>query len=174
MQNLLRSSSGLSWSLLPDSPLGPLRIIGDSAGLRRLEFSRQTADTPFADLPADCPRRDADFREVLRQLELYFRGQLRQFTLPVAPQGTAFQLQVWNQLQQVPWGTTASYGELAAAIGRPTACRAVGLANSRNPLPILIPCHRIIGSQRSLTGYSGGLDRKRLLLELEGVVIRGW
>lgn len=147
--------------------MGPLRLTGHSEALLRLEFSTQRDCLGFSALPADCQRSDAEFADAIRQLTLYFGGRLREFSLPLLPQGTAFQQKVWRQLQQVPWGTTASYGELAMAIGQPTACRAVGLANSRNPLPILIPCHRIIGRQRSLTGYNGGLDRKRVLLQLE-------
>lgn len=158
----------LSWAVLPESPVGPLRLIGNHTGLHRVEFSQQSSQACFSALPPDCILREADFRDALLQLKDYFRGHLRQFTVPLMPLGTVFQLKVWQQLQRVPWGTTASYGELAAAIGQPTASRAVGLANSRNPLPILIPCHRIIGHQRSLTGYNGGLDRKRILLQLEG------
>jgi len=158
----------VSWTILPDTPVGPLRLTGHGEGLLRLEFSTQIDRICFAPLPADCPRCDAEFAEAIRQLALYFAGRLREFTLRLSPRGTAFQQKVWQQLQQVPWGTTASYGELAKAIGQPTACRAVGLANSRNPHPILIPCHRIIGRKLSLTGYNGGLDRKRSLLQLEG------
>lgn len=158
----------VSWTILPDTPVGPLRLTGLGEGLLRLEFSTQIDRICFAPLPADCLRCDAEFADAIRQLTLYFAGRLREFTLRLLPRGTVFQQKVWQQLQQVPWGTTASYGELARAIGQPTACRAVGLANSRNPLPILIPCHRIIGRQRSLTGYNGGLDRKRVLLQLEG------
>ena len=158
----------LSWAMLPASPVGPLRLIGSRTGLHRLEFSARAGQAAFTALPANCIHRESDFCEALQQLEKFFRGHLRQFTVPLMPMGTAFQQKVWQQLLQVPWGATASYGEIATAIGQPTASRAVGLANSRNPLPILIPCHRIIGRQRSLTGYNGGLERKRILLQLEG------
>lgn len=164
----MHQPESVSWTVLPDTPVGPLRLTGHSAGLLRLEFSTQIDRIGFAPLPADCQRCDAEFADAIRQLTLYFAGRLREFSLRLSPRGTAFQQKVWLQLQRVPWGTTASYGELAKAIGQPTACRAVGLANSRNPLPILIPCHRIIGRQLSLTGYNGGLDRKRVLLQLEG------
>jgi len=158
----------LSWAILPESPVGPLRLIGTRTCLHRLEFSSRNGVAAFPALPIDCIHCESDFDEPLRQLGEFFSGQLRHFTVSLAPLGTVFQQKVWQQLQQVPWGTTASYGEIAAAIGQPTASRAVGLANSRNPLPILIPCHRIIGRQRSLTGYNGGLERKRILLQLEG------
>lgn len=106
-------------------------------------------------------------REAFRQLESYFAGELMVFDLPLNPQGTPFMRQVWQALRNVPYGRTASYKDIAAAVGRPKACRAVGLANNRNPLPIVIPCHRIIGSKGDLVGYGGGLDMKRRLLTLE-------
>ena len=101
------------------------------------------------------------------QLRAYFAGELREFELPLAPRGTAFQRQVWAAVSAVPYGSTATYSEIAAAVGRPDACRAVGAANGRNPLPVIVPCHRIIGAAGALTGYGGGLDRKRSLLDLE-------
>ena len=105
--------------------------------------------------------------EAADQLRAYFAGELRDFDLPLAPGGTAFQRDVWDAVSAVPYGRTASYAEIAAAVGRPAACRAVGAANGRNPLPVIVPCHRIIGSAGGLTGYGGGLDRKRSLLDLE-------
>ena len=104
------------------------------------------------------------------QLEAYFAGELREFDLPLAPQGTSFQLRVWEELRAIPYGETISYGELARRVGDPGAARAAGLANGRNPLPVLVPCHRVIGADGSLTGFGGGLDRKRALLELEAGV----
>lgn len=157
----------LRFTILTDTPIGPLRLAGDEAGLRRLEFAPLISASDFPQPPVNWVRRDADFHEATRQLELYFSGKLQVFSLPLAPEGTAFQLRVWQQLLLVPWGKTAAYGEIAAGIGQPSACRAVGLANSRNPLPIFIPCHRIIGRNQSLTGYNGGLDRKQRLLDLE-------
>ena len=101
------------------------------------------------------------------QLRAYFAGELREFDLPLAARGTEFQRQVWAAVYAVPYGSTATYSEIAAAVGRPDACRAVGAANGRNPLPVIVPCHRIIGAAGGLTGYGGGLDRKRSLLDLE-------
>ena len=109
--------------------------------------------------------------EAQHQLQEYFEGRLRQFTLPVAPAGTPFQQRVWQELQKVPWGTTTTYGKIAKRIGQPTAVRAVGSANGRNPVAIVIPCHRVIGSDGSLTGYAGGLATKRRLLQLEGALL---
>ena len=106
-------------------------------------------------------------RRAERELQEYFAGQRRQFDLPLAPQGTPFQQSVWQALRQIPYGQTASYKQIAQAIGHPTACRAVGGANNKNPLPIFIPCHRVIGAGGSLTGYAGGLDLKQGLLALE-------
>jgi methylated-DNA-[protein]-cysteine S-methyltransferase len=101
------------------------------------------------------------------QLEEYFEGKRKKFDLPLALHGTDFQVTVWKALQKIPYGKTISYGELAAMIGNPKACRAVGMANNRNPIPIIIPCHRVIGKDGSLTGYAGGLEMKRTLLEIE-------
>ena len=106
-------------------------------------------------------------REAFRQLEGYFAGTLTTFDLPLKPKGTPFMLRVWDALCQVPYGATASYKDIAVAVDSPRACRAVGLANNRNPLPIVIPCHRIVGSNGSLVGYAGGLGMKERLLELE-------
>ena len=103
----------------------------------------------------------------LAQLSAYFSGELRHFDLQLCAQGTSFQQQVWSQLQTVPYGVTMSYGEIATALGKPTAARAVGMANSKNPIPIVVPCHRIIGSNGALTGFAGGLDTKRWLLAHE-------
>ena len=105
--------------------------------------------------------------EAADQLRAYFAGELRAFDLPLAPDGTAFQLDVWEAVSAIPYGGTASYSAIATAVGRPSACRAVGAANGRNPLPVIVPCHRVIGSAGGLTGYGGGLDRKRSLLDLE-------
>lgn len=106
-------------------------------------------------------------REAARQLESYFRGELKEFSLPLEPIGTDFMKRVWTALCEIPYGRTASYGEIAERIGKPGAARAVGLANNRNPIPIIIPCHRVIGADGSLTGYGGGLDLKKRLLDLE-------
>lgn len=108
-------------------------------------------------------------KKAVSQLEGYFAGELKEFSLPLEPEGTAFMKQVWAALCEIPYGKTASYGEIAERIGRPKAARAVGLANNRNPIPIIIPCHRVIGANGSLVGYGGGLDMKRKLLKLENV-----
>lgn len=146
------------------TPVGELLLAGDRSGLRFVLFDRASRPAVVApgwqyDAAALAPARV--------QLEEYFAGQRQQFDLPLAPGGTAFQLLVWEQLQTIPYGATTSYGELAARLGKPKASRAVGLANGANPLSIVIPCHRVIGSDGRLTGYGGGLDNKRLLLDLE-------
>ncbi|HEX8153874.1 MAG TPA: methylated-DNA--[protein]-cysteine S-methyltransferase, partial [Thermoanaerobaculia bacterium] len=105
------------------------------------------------------------------QLAAYFRGELRAFDLPLAPSGTAFQQSVWSVLRSIPYGTTRTYLDVANAIGKPSACRAVGAANGANPLPIVVPCHRVIGTSGALTGFGGGIDVKRKLLALEGALL---
>jgi methylated-DNA-[protein]-cysteine S-methyltransferase len=116
---------------------------------------------------ADWQRDDAAFGQARAQLGAYFAGRLTRFDLELAPRGTAFQRQVWQALTEIPPGTTIAYGELARRIGRPSASRAVGAANGANPLPIVVPCHRVIGASGALTGFAGGLDTKRFLLALE-------
>jgi methylated-DNA-[protein]-cysteine S-methyltransferase len=101
------------------------------------------------------------------QIREYFEGKRKKFDLPLAPHGTEFQVKVWKALQKIPYGKTISYGELAVIVGNPKACRAVGMANNRNPIPVIIPCHRVIGKDGNLTGYAGGLELKKLLLEIE-------
>lgn len=114
---------------------------------------------------------DAHFRDTIRQLKAYFAGDLQQFDVPLAGQGTEFQKRVWKALKKVPYGETATYGDIAKAIGSPTASRAVGMANGRNPISIIVPCHRIIGTSGKLVGYGGGLHRKTALLKLEGIAV---
>jgi methylated-DNA-[protein]-cysteine S-methyltransferase len=146
------------WHTL-DSPIGELLLVGDGRALSRLEMSPR-------DLPSG--RRDPDaFRDVAAQLDAYFAGELTEFDVPLAPSGSGFQLRVWAELLAIPYGQTVSYGAVAAAIGRPDAVRAVGATNGRNPIAVIVPCHRVIGADGSLVGYGGGLPRKRLLLELE-------
>jgi len=149
-----------------DSPAGPLGLAADGHGLRRIQF-HAPADLAWAGAGARWGGSDV-LQRAREQLEAYFEGRLRAFDLPLAPAGTAFQRQVWAALATIPWGQTRSYGELAAAIGRPGSARAVGAANGRNPLPIVVPCHRVIGADGSLTGFGGGLPAKRHLLQLEG------
>ncbi len=147
-----------------DSPIGPLLLAGDADGLRYLSFLR--GDRP-TDVAPDW-REDANgLTGVMDELVEYFAGRLTRFTVALAPQGTPFQLRVWHALLDIPYGETISYGELARRIGDPKASRAVGLANGANPLAIIVPCHRVIGSNGSLTGYGGGLPIKHALLALE-------
>ena len=148
-----------------DSPIGPLLVAADDAGLRRIHFQSGRR----ALRPDPAWRRDASpFRDLARQLAEYFARERRAFDLRLAPEGTPFQLETWRALVAIPYGTTLSYAELARRIGRPAAVRAVGAANGANPLPIVVPCHRVIGKNGSLTGFGGGLPAKRALLELEG------
>jgi methylated-DNA-[protein]-cysteine S-methyltransferase len=147
-----------------DSPLGPLLLVGEPAGLAGLYLDGHTGG------PSPRPgwRRDDDgFADVVGQLAAYFAGTLRAFDLPLAPAGTAFQRRVWQALREIPYAATRSYGALARGLGLPGGSRAVGLANGRNPLSVVVPCHRVIGADGRLTGYGGGLDRKRWLLDHE-------
>jgi methylated-DNA-[protein]-cysteine S-methyltransferase len=147
-----------------ESPIGPLMLAGEEGGLRLVHFA--TGRRPAS------PRREwiedrTPFKEVIRQLDSYFLGKLEDFDLPLVLDGTEFQLLVWRNLQKIPYGETVSYGQLARRIGSPDAARAVGLANGSNPIPIIIPCHRVIGSDGQLTGFGGGLPVKKKLLALE-------
>ena len=147
-----------------ESPIGPLLAAGDEEGLRFLLFTRgRDRATPKADWEPD---RSA-LKETARQLSAYFTGKLHAFDLLVAPEGTPFQQSVWQQLQRIPYGETISYGELARRLGNPKAVRAVGLANGSNPISIVIPCHRVVGTNGKLVGYGGGLPIKQALLALE-------
>ena len=147
-----------------ESPLGPILLAGDDQGLRQVSFAQGTKPVS----PDPGWQQDDDLlEEPARQLQAYFAGELQDFDLKLAPQGTPFQVQVWKALGEIPYGETITYGELARRIGRPSASRAVGAANGRNPLPIVLPCHRVIGSNGSLTGYGGGLPIKEALLRLE-------
>ena len=147
-----------------DSPVGPLTLVERSGRLAGLYMADQRhlpdADSFGAPDPGALP-------EVREQLAAYFAGDLRDFDLPLAPVGTPFQVAVWEALRRVPYGRTCTYGELAAAVGRPSAVRAVGAANGRNPLSVVVPCHRVVGAGGVLTGYAGGLERKAFLLALE-------
>ena len=147
-----------------ESPVGPLLLVADDKGLCRIDFARN--GRPAKPDPAWREDRVA-LKEAIHQLELYFAGRLEYFDLPLAPHGTSFQMDVWKRLCDIPYGETISYGELARRIGNPKASRAVGLANGSNPIPIIIPCHRVIGSNGKLTGYGGGLPIKEKLLALE-------
>lgn len=144
------------------TPLGAMRLTTDGSAILALEFD--AAPAPQA-TPAPAARALAD--NLQRLLDAYFAGRRVAFDLPLMPAGTAFQRSVWDALRGIPYGETVSYGEIARRVGRPAAVRAVGAANGSNPIPILIPCHRVIGANGALTGYGGGLDRKRKLLALE-------
>lgn len=147
-----------------ESPVGPLLLAGDAHCLQSLSFENsKRADRVQSDWKED----KAPFTEVIRQLRAYFSGKLTKFDVPLALEGTEFQLSVWRSMQTIPYGETISYGQLAQRIGNPKAVRAVGLANGCNPTPIIVPCHRVIGSNGSLTGFGGGLANKKILLELE-------
>lgn len=147
-----------------ESPVGPLFLAGTGDALHFVSF----AASRRAMRPRPGWKSAAEpFGEVQRQLRAYFARELREFDLPLALDGSEFQLAVWNRLKSIPYGETTSYGKIARDIGKPDAARAVGLANGQNPIPIIIPCHRVIGSDGSLTGFGGGLPIKEKLLRLE-------
>ncbi|MCD9028248.1 methylated-DNA--[protein]-cysteine S-methyltransferase [Luteimonas sp. BDR2-5] len=153
-----------------DSPVGPLFLAASGAGLHAVEF--EVHRHPVARGDDWCEGDHAVLDAAERQLGEYFAGSRRRFELPLAAAGTPFQRQVWDALTRIPYGATASYAALAAMIGRPTAVRAVGAANGRNPLSIVVPCHRVIGADGTLTGFGGGLPTKEFLLALEGALPR--
>lgn len=160
-----RADPSSAWTEV-GSPIGPLRLVARGAALRAIEFSPY----PAAAVEAVGERRDdlPVLRRTAEQLAAYFSGELRDFDLPLDPGGTPFQQRVWAELARIGYGTTTSYGEVARRLGMTgAASRAVGLANGRNPIPVVVPCHRVIGADGRLTGYAGGLERKQLLLELE-------
>lgn len=149
------------------SPLGIITLQANDDGLLGAWFEVHTTQ------PDELGVEDDRFPILVKtkqQLELYFRGEAVQFDLPLAAKGTAFQMQVWEALTTIPFGETWSYQQLADAIGNPKAVRAVGLANGKNPISVIVPCHRVIGKSGKLTGYAGGVERKQKLLELEGVL----
>ncbi|GHJ94551.1 methylated-DNA--protein-cysteine methyltransferase [Streptomyces sp. NE5-10] len=147
-----------------DSPYEPLTLVAVDGVLSRLHMTGQRHRPPEETFGDRDPR---PFGEAVRQLDAYFAGELTDFDLPLHLEGTPFQLRVWEQLRLIPYGETRTYGELAEALGSPGASRAVGLANGKNPVGVIVPCHRVIGSGGGLTGYGGGLDRKQRLLALE-------
>lgn len=150
------------------SPIGDLLLVGDADALYGVYFQdgKRGPTRPKPEWEPDAK----PFREAMRQLEAYFAGKLKRFDLPLAPEGTEFQLKVWNTLRTIPYGETWSYGDIARRIRRPAAFRAVGAANGQNPIPVIIPCHRVVGSDGSLTGFGGGLPIKQRLLALEGAL----
>jgi methylated-DNA-[protein]-cysteine S-methyltransferase len=140
-----------------DTPIGTLWLARDDHGLSGVAFRG----------PAGAASSDRLLLDAADQLRAYFARELEEFELPLSPRGTEFQQRVWAAVGAIPYGSTTTYGALAAALGRPDACRAVGAANGRNPLPVIVPCHRVLGSGGALTGYGGGLELKRALLDLE-------
>lgn len=147
-----------------ETPIGPLVLAGDRDALQAIRF-HGSAD------PAWIVDR-APFRSVIDQLRAYFAAELTTFSVPLAPSGTDFQMRVWEELQTIPYGQTATYREIAERVGKPAAVRAVGAANGANPIPIIVPCHRVIGSNGKLTGFGGGLPMKERLLQLESRQLR--
>ena len=146
-----------------ESPVGPLVLAASDAGLHHVLF----ANSKRTQMDPEWREDKAPLREVIQQLRAYFAKELETFELTLAPEGTDFQQSVWNELCGIPYGETISYGELAKRVGNPKASRAVGAANGQNPIPIIIPCHRVIGSDGKLTGFGGGLPIKQKLLALE-------
>ena len=151
------------------SAIGDLTLIGDGEALTGLYMEHHRHAPP---VPADAIRDRAPLDEACRQLEEYLAGDRRDFDLPLRSAGSPFQHEVWSALLEIPYGETRTYGQLARRVGRPDASRAVGLANGRNPISIVVPCHRVIGASGDLTGYGGGLERKRFLLEHESGATR--
>lgn len=150
-----------------DSPVGPLTVVAVDGGLAGLYMEKQRHLPPEETFGAPGDPDTEPFATVAKQLTAYFAGELTEFDVPLNLRGTPFQQRVWAALQEIPYGRTTTYGELAVEIGSPSASRAVGLANGRNPVSVIVPCHRVVGSTGSLTGYGGGLDRKRYLLDFE-------
>ena len=147
-----------------DSPIGELLLLGDGEALHGLYM--QDGRKPVRIAPGWEPS-TAPFADVCSQLQEYFAGERTTFEIPLVLKGAPFERQVWRALEDIPYGETVTYGEIARRVGQPSAARAVGLANGRNPIAVIVPCHRVIGADGTLTGYGGGLERKRLLLELE-------
>jgi methylated-DNA-[protein]-cysteine S-methyltransferase len=146
------------------SPVGTLLLLGNDEALTGLYMCDQRHRPPLRE---GCERHDGLFRDVHEQLAAYFAGRLQVFDVPLTSRGTEFQRAVWRALREIPYATTTTYGAIAARLDRPKASRAIGLANGRNPIGIIVPCHRVIGSGGALTGYGGGLSRKRWLLDHE-------
>jgi methylated-DNA-[protein]-cysteine S-methyltransferase len=144
--------------------IGTLILIGDEIGLRYILFEKEKNQVVIQD---DWQKNPDFFTAVKMQLRAYFKGELKEFDLPLAPEGTTFQQKVWRALRNIPYGELVSYKSIAKTIGNPKAVRAVGAANGKNPLPIIVPCHRVIGSDGSLTGFGGGLQTKQQLIDLE-------
>jgi methylated-DNA-[protein]-cysteine S-methyltransferase len=147
-----------------ESPIGELLLLGDRRALHGLYMQAGRKPVTIAE---SWRRSTPPFATVTRQLSEYFEGRRATFDMPLLMEGTGFEQRVWRALRDIPYGETVSYGEIARRIGQPSAARAVGLANGRNPISVIVPCHRVVGANGTLTGYGGGLERKRVLLELE-------
>jgi len=169
-RRIIRGMPSQTWFTKVESPVGPLTLVADGDDLVGVYFANATVASAS---PPGWTADERRLRPAAAQLAEYFAGKRKRFDLPLAPRGTPFQRRVWNALLDIPFGETASYGELARAIGKPSASRAVGAANGRNPLAIVIPCHRVIGADGSMTGYGGEIARKRALLDLEARVRGG-
>lgn len=148
-----------------DSPIGTLELTSEANSLVELSFVDR------AESVEPQPKESGILSQAVAQLNEYFDGKRRAFDLPLSPEGTAFQKEVWKSLGKIPYGQTITYGKLSEQLGNPKAIRAVGAANGSNPIPIIIPCHRVVGSGQKLTGYSGGIERKRWLLRHEGILL---
>lgn len=148
------------------SPIGNLLMVANENGLNKILFEDENQLNKIDDTWINDTDR---LKEVSNQLKAYFANELTEFDLKLAPEGTAFQKQIWKQLEEIPYGETCSYQDIALTINKPNACRAIGMANSLNPIPIIIPCHRVIGKNGKLTGYAGGLETKAKLLGLENI-----
>lgn len=154
----------MTWTVLEPTPVGPLLLTADGDALTGLHFGGGPG-------PGERADDDPVLVAAATQLREYFAGDRKEFELPLSPAGTQFQLAVWQRLREIPYGTTISYGELARRVGNPAASRAVGLANGRNPIAIVVPCHRVIGANGALTGFGGGMDAKKTLLDLEAATL---
>jgi len=163
-QNLLPYGSEKMYYCIIESPISLILLAGNEKGLKHLIFLK--GEKEFK-IPEEWIENKESFNEVIKQLKAYFSRELKSFDLKLAPEGTEFQKSVWKALCKIPYGETRSYKDIAISIGNSKACRAVGLANNRNPIAIIVPCHRVIGSNGKLTGYASGLDVKEFLLKLE-------
>ncbi|MGH2905850.1 MAG: methylated-DNA--[protein]-cysteine S-methyltransferase [Solirubrobacterales bacterium] len=157
----------MSFYATTDSPIGELLLAGDGENITHL-YMAGAGD--YSHMYEGRERDQAIFADAVEQLDQYFGGELTRFDLPLAPRGSEFQIAVWKALREIPYGETRTYGEIAEQVGMPQAARAVGTANNRNPIAVIVPCHRVIGAGGKLVGYAGGLDRKQQLLELESGV----
>lgn len=149
----------MKYALTVSSPIGPLTLVEEDGALTRMNFGTEADGAERRETPL--------LHQAAQELAEYFRGERKRFTVPLRPEGSAFQLRCWQALLDIPYGETRTYAQQARAIGQAKACRAVGMGNHRNPLPVFIPCHRVVGKNGSLTGYAGGLNAKQTLLNIE-------